>query len=128
MGQQYLIDSNAVIDYLSGKIPEKGMAFMNQVINNIPNISVITKIEVLGYRTTPEAYKLLSGFVKDSVVIGLSDEIVERTIEIRKVKKIKTPDALIAATAIVNQFILISRNTKDFDKMEGLEVINAHKL
>jgi predicted nucleic acid-binding protein len=128
MGQQYLIDSNAVIDYLSGKIPEKGMAFMNQVINNIPNISVITKIEVLGYRTTPEASKLLSGFVKDSVVIGLSDEIVERTIEIRKDKKIKTPDALIAATAIVNQFMLISRNTKDFDKMEGLEVINAHKL
>lgn len=128
MGQQYLIDSNAVIDYLSGKIPEKGMAFMNQVINNIPNISVITKIEVLGYRTTPEAYKLLSGFVEDSVVIGLSDEIVERTIEIRKNKKIKTPDALIAATAIVNQFMLISRNTKDFDKMEGLEVINAHKL
>jgi len=45
MGQQYLIDSNAVIDYLSGKIPEKGMLFMNQVINDIPNISVITKIE-----------------------------------------------------------------------------------
>jgi len=45
MGQQYLIDSNAVIDYLSGKIPEKGMPFMNQVINDIPNISVISKIE-----------------------------------------------------------------------------------
>ena len=128
MGQQYLIDSNAVIDYLSGKIPEKGMAFMNQVINNIPNISVITKIEVLGYRTTHEAYKLLSGFVEDSIVIGLTDDIVERTIQIKKEKKIKTPDALIAATANVNQLILISRNIKDFDKMEGLEVINPHKF
>ncbi len=128
MGQQYLIDSNAFIDYLSGKIPEKGMSFMNQVINNIPNISVITKIEVLGYRTTHEAYKLLSGFVDDSIVIGLTDDIVERTIGIRKEMKIKTPDALIAATAIVNQLTLISRNTKDFDKIEGLEVINAHKV
>jgi len=61
MGQQYLIDSNAVIDYLSGKIPEKGMLFMNQVINDIPNISVITKIEVLGYtnhtRSIPVAFR-----------------------------------------------------------------------
>jgi len=89
MGQQYLIDSNAVIDYLSGKIPEKGMLFMNQVINDIPNISVITKIEVLGYKTTPEAYQLLSGFVDDSVVIGLTDDVVNQTIEIRKEKKRK---------------------------------------
>jgi hypothetical protein len=48
MGQQYLIDSNAVIDYLSGKLPKKGKLFMDKVINDTPNISVITKIEVLG--------------------------------------------------------------------------------
>ena len=89
MGQQYLIDSNAVIDYLSGKIPEKGMPFMNQVINDIPNSSVISKIEVLGYKTTPEAYQLLSGFVEDSVVLGLSDDTVEQTIVIRKENKIE---------------------------------------
>ena len=29
MGQQYLIDSNAVIDYLSGNLPPQGMNFMN---------------------------------------------------------------------------------------------------
>jgi len=106
----------------------QAMSFMNQVINDIPNISVITKIEVLGYRTTPEAYKLLSGFVEDSVILGLSDEIVERTIELRKEKTIKTPDALIAATDIVNQLALISRNTKDFDKIEGLEIINPYNI
>lgn len=49
MGQQYLIDSNSVIDYLSGKLYKNGMSFMNQVINDIPIISVITQIEVLGY-------------------------------------------------------------------------------
>ncbi len=29
MGQQYLIDSNTLIDYLSGKLPVNGIAFMN---------------------------------------------------------------------------------------------------
>ncbi len=49
MEQGYLIDSNAVIDYLSGIIPEKGMEFMHVIIDQGPLISVITKIEVLGY-------------------------------------------------------------------------------
>jgi hypothetical protein len=42
MEQRYLIDSNAVIDYLSGELPNDRMMFMNTVINNIP---VISKIE-----------------------------------------------------------------------------------
>jgi hypothetical protein len=32
----YVIDSNAVIDYLSGQIPESGMTFMDNVINDTP--------------------------------------------------------------------------------------------
>lgn len=42
--QQYLIDTNVVIDYLGNKLPANGMHFMNGVIDAIPNISVITKI------------------------------------------------------------------------------------
>jgi len=128
MGQQYLIDSNAVIDYLSGKLPVKGMSFMNQVINDIPNISVMTKIEVLGYKTITEAYQLLTGFVGDSVVFGLTDDIVEQTIEIRKEYKLKTPDAIIAATALENSLTLISRNAKDFKNISGLDIINPSEL
>ncbi len=45
MGTQYLIDSNVVIDYLSGKLIPNGMTFMNGVVNAVPKVSVITKIE-----------------------------------------------------------------------------------
>jgi len=55
MGTQYLIDSNAAIDYLKGSLPASGMKFMDGVINDIPNVSVITQIEVLGFSTTPVA-------------------------------------------------------------------------
>lgn len=43
----YLIDSNAVIDYLSSCFPKSGMSFMNDVVDSIANVSVITKMEVL---------------------------------------------------------------------------------
>jgi predicted nucleic acid-binding protein len=128
MGQQYLIDSNAVIDYLSGKIPDKGKLFMNKIINEVPNISVITKIEVLGYKTTKSANQLLNNFIYDSIVFGLSDEIVELTIEIRKKYKIKTPDAIVAATALQNSLILITNDARGFKNIEGLELVNPHDL
>ena len=34
---QCLIDTNAVIDYLGKKIPAFGMAFMNNIIDAVPN-------------------------------------------------------------------------------------------
>jgi predicted nucleic acid-binding protein len=128
MEQQYLTDSNVVIDYMAGRLPEKGKVFMNQVINQIPLLSVITKIEVLGFNTTAEATQLLTRFINDSIIVGLSDKIVDKTIEIRKRHKIKTPDAIIAASSLISGFVLISRNTKDFVQIEGLEVINPYNL
>jgi hypothetical protein len=47
--EQFIIDTNSVIDYLGNKLPKTGMNFMNGVIDEVPLISVITKIEVLGF-------------------------------------------------------------------------------
>ena len=41
---QYLIDTNVVIDYLGQKLSVSGMNFMNTIIDNIPNVSVVTKL------------------------------------------------------------------------------------
>jgi predicted nucleic acid-binding protein len=128
MEQQYLIDSNVVIDYLSGKLPETGKQLLNHLINIVPNLSVITKIEVLGFKTNTETTLLLSNFFKDSNVISLSDEITDKTIEIRKQYKIKTPDAIIAATSISNNFTLVTRNTKDFNTIKRLMVVNPYLI
>lgn len=128
MGQQFIIDSNAVIDFLSGILPVEGKSFMSQVINSTPKISVITKIEVLGFNTNPESYQLLQSFISDSVLYTLTDEVIDKTIEIRKSNKIKTPDAIIAATALLNNFILISRNVKDFKNIADLKVIDPYTL
>ncbi|MCF8308735.1 MAG: type II toxin-antitoxin system VapC family toxin [Bacteroidales bacterium] len=128
MGKGYLIDSNAVIDYLSGNLKPDGMSFMNGIVNNFPCISVITQIEVLSYKTNQGDYNLLSNFVNDAVVLELTKDVVGKTIQIRKEVKIKTPDAIIAATSLVNDYTLITRNTTDFKNIEGLRLINPWSI
>jgi predicted nucleic acid-binding protein len=58
----------------------------------------------------------------------MDEAIVNKTIEVRSLYKIKLPDAVIAATALQNELVLVSRNTKDFKNIQGLEVINPYGL
>jgi predicted nucleic acid-binding protein len=124
----YLIDTNAVIDFLGEKLPVKGMAFMNGIIDAIPNISVITKIELLAFNAPEAYYKILSEFIDDSIVLELTSTITDKTIQIRRMYKTKLPDAIIAATALVNNLVLITRNRNDFIHMSGLELINPYEV
>ncbi|MBX9853175.1 MAG: type II toxin-antitoxin system VapC family toxin [Cytophagaceae bacterium] len=126
MGQQFLIDSNIIIDYLGGKIPADKKEFMNSIINDIPTVSVISKIEVLGFNTLAEEIKLLEDFFNDVLILDMNSEVVEQTILLRRSLKIKTPDAIIAATAIVYQLSLVTRNTSDFKNIPELNIINPY--
>jgi predicted nucleic acid-binding protein len=125
---QYLIDTNVVIDYLGQKMPLMGMNFMNTIIDAIPNVSVVTKIEVLGFNTPDKHYQLLTQFMEDATVLDLSNNVVDTCIEIRKNYKTKLPDAIIAATALVYDLVVISRNVADFKNIKGIQVIDPHSL
>ena len=72
---------------------------MDEVVDAVPQVSVITKIEVLGYNAPPTAHQLLIDFMNDAIVLELTDAIVNQTIALRKQIKIKLPDAIIAATS-----------------------------
>jgi len=126
MEQSYLIDSNVVIDYLAGRLPDSGMSLVDQLVDETPQISVITKIEILGFNTTPEADRLLAGFINASTVLLLDERVSEHTITLRKKYRIKIPDAIIAATALVHDSILLTHNTDDFKKIENLKYIDPH--
>ena len=124
--QKYLIDTNAIIDYLGKKLPQSGMDFLNKVIDDIPTLSVISKIEVLGFNTTVEHYQLLLSFMNDASIIGLTNNIVDKSIKLRKNYKTKLPDAIIAA--LCYNLILITHNISDFKKIEELKLIDPHNL
>lgn len=123
----YLIDTNIIIDYLGRKLPVSGMDFMNNVIDAVPNASVISKIEVLGFNASDEHYRILTDFMNDTNLFDLTDEIVDVCISLRRKYKTKLPDAIIAATAIVYDFTLITRNVTDFKNIHGLKIVNAYE-
>lgn len=58
----------------------------------------------------------------------MDDTIVDKTIEVRSLYKIKLPDAVIAATALQNGLVLVSHNAKDFKYIQGLEVIDPYDM
>ena len=64
----------------------------------------------------------------DANVLELSNKVVDACIEIRKNHKTKLPDAIIAATAVVFELVLISRNVSDFKNIKGGQVIDPHNL
>lgn len=128
MGKGYLIDSNVVIGYLDNKIPGTGMQFLNNVVDNIPIISVITKIEVLRFNAPESAYNILTDFTESSIICELDGDVVKQTIKLCKESRIKLPDAIIAATALVNELVVITRNTDDFKNIAGIETLNPWKM
>jgi predicted nucleic acid-binding protein len=61
-------------------------------------------------------------------VFNLTEDIILKSIEIRKHYRLKLPDAIIAATAVVNDLILLTRNTSDFEKVAQLRQKDPYHL
>jgi len=70
----------------------------------------------------------LSDFVNKATIFPLEPPIVQQTIILRQYHKIKTPDAIIAATALIHGLILVSRNVSDFKQLSQLQVVNPFEL
>jgi predicted nucleic acid-binding protein len=128
MGKKYLLDSNVIIGYLDNKLPLDTMLFVSNIVDNIPNISVISQIEVLRYDAPAHAMKVLTDFVNSSIVLPLDDKVVQRTINLCRQSKIKLPDAIIGATALEHNLILLTRNSSDFKNIEGLSYLNPWEI
>lgn len=99
------------------------MVQIKKILDDNFIISFITYIEFLGYSNASES---LEEFVSLANVIEINKGIIDQTILIRKAYRIKLPDAIIAATTMVYDFTLISRNTKDFEDVKGLKLLNPY--
>ncbi|MDR1453006.1 MAG: type II toxin-antitoxin system VapC family toxin [Candidatus Margulisbacteria bacterium] len=128
MAQRYLLDTNIVIGYLRKELPDTGMTYVSNIVDKIPNISAISKIEILRFNTTPENYRVLADFVAEAAIYSVSDAIVDITVVLCRKNKIKVPDAIIAATCLVEQMILLTRNTADFKNIPELHIENPWKV
>jgi len=125
MEQGYLIDTCAVIKYLSVVYPAKGLKFLDTVVDSESIPSFISVIELLAWNPANANDLLIySKFIDGSRIIMMDAAIINQAVSIRKKAKLKIPDSIIAATAIVNGLTLISDNDRDFKKVEGLKYLN----
>jgi predicted nucleic acid-binding protein len=125
MGKKFLIDTNTIIDAQMKKLPENGLLFLADIINEDFTISFITYIEFLGYKDTTKASE---DFIALANVIEVNKEIIDTCISLRRIRNIKLPDAIIAATALVYNLSIVSHNTSDFQNIKGLNVIDPYTL
>ena len=110
----WLIDTDIFIDHLRGArridLPRrKAVAY-----------SAVTRCELFSGRGTEEAdiQQLLAPFRE----LEIDRAIAERAGRLRRHLDLRTPDALIAATALVHGLTLVTRNVRHFHGVPGLRV------
>lgn len=104
-----LLDTNILIDYLNG-IPEARDEIdrHDQVM-----ISIISWMEVM-VGTLPEEESDIRAFLARFQIINVNGDVAERAVTIRRERGIRLPDAIIWASAKIENALLVSRNSKDF--------------
>nr|WP_315198772.1 type II toxin-antitoxin system VapC family toxin [uncultured Flavobacterium sp.] len=122
----YLLDTNAIIDYLDDKLSFEANLLIDDI--RIPQISIATRIELSILPNADERQiEIMQEYLSYCKVFELTEEVVLKIIEIRKKYKIRDFDSIIAATALVYKFILITSD-KDFSNIKRLKIINPNKL
>jgi len=123
-----LIDTNVWIDALAGRLSPAAF-FKISVQADWAGYSAITRIELFGLPgLKDEEETKISEILKPFVEIAVESAIIDRAIGVRKARRIKVPDAIIAATALVRGCSLITRNTEDFKGISDLVVIDPYTL
>ncbi|MDP9245855.1 MAG: PIN domain-containing protein [Chloroflexota bacterium] len=87
--------------------------------------SVITRSELFAGRTNEAR---VEEFLAPFREIAVDRSIAERAGRLRRGSALRTPDALIAATAIEHGLELVTRNRRDFMDVPGLQLRDPTSL
>lgn len=103
-GLQFVLDTNVVIYLQSGRLAEP-----------LPpacyGLSVITEMELLSFsRLDHEQERWLHRFIASMTLIELDREVRSCAIALRRTARLKLPDAIVAASAMTRDAILISND------------------
>jgi predicted nucleic acid-binding protein len=108
-----LVDSDGFIDHLRGARSLPGG------LHRL-HYSVITRCELFSGRAAEEGRvnQLLEPLIETSI----SRAVAEAAGRLRREFGLRTPDALIAATALENRLVLWTRNVRDFARVRNLDI------
>lgn len=100
-GTKYLLDTNFILGILKSNGPVLAELSSRRILASECSYSAITRMELLGfYLITREEEALIKQKLEHFFYLPLTKDIEDRVIELRQSRKIKLPDAIIAATAL----------------------------
>jgi toxin FitB len=116
-----LIDTNVWIDAIAGNLPKK--AFLRVSVEaEWAGYSAITRLELFGFPGLKEDEEAkITALLQAFDEVAVNSAVIDRAIEIRRRTKMKVPDAIIGASALVLDCNLITRNVSDFTMINGLK-------
>jgi len=125
MGINYLYDTNIFIYYLAGDETVSELFSDAFLKNNYVVISPIVRIELLCFSDlSGEEAEVIEDLLSQFDSIPISRKVEDRTIALKRKHKIKLPDAVIAATAICQEAVLVTRNVHDFHGIAEFKLEN----
>lgn len=116
-----LLDSNILI-----YAPQPGFSHLLPLLVD-PNcfVSEITRLEVLGFhRLTALEKTYYERLFLHKVILPVSADIIDLAIQFRQSRKMSIGDSIHAATALLHNLELQTRNTSDFINIARLKVNN----
>jgi predicted nucleic acid-binding protein len=120
-GRRLLLDSNIIIYVAKKQLDPVGFIQPEDELF----ISDISYMETLGFPFPDENEKRETQALLDILFrFSIEEPIVQKVVEIKQQRRIKLPDAIIAATAIVHNCAIVTRNVSDFQNFAGVVVIN----
>jgi len=120
-----IIDTNILIYHLAGVLTDQAEATLAGALESGSYISIITRIELLGWRKhSPDSLKAAETLLRSISEIPLHEEIIRLCINFRQNYPIKLPDAIIAATARHAKVPLMTRNMTDFERVPELKMVD----
>jgi hypothetical protein len=117
----YVLDTNILIYPFSGQLAEV-------IPDGKQGYSVITEIELRSFQSlTQTAADKIQQALSLMTRFELNDAVREQTILLRRNHKMKLPDAVIVATAMVQESVLIS-NDERLHRINGLQTMRLALL
>ncbi len=119
----YVLDTNAVIYYLSGERVAVVAIAKAHDVRGIIYIPTIVRLELLSKPDiTPQEHADILGFLETCRYVQLDIAVADIAADLRRLYRLKTPDSIIAATALFTGSTLVTRNFRDFKRVPDLAI------
>lgn len=121
----YTLDSNALIYHLKGEAAVRDRIEAWLLEGSRLFISAITRIELLAAPVmTPDDEAPILHLLEQFTLVPVEAQVADLAARIRRIYRLELGDSIIAATAILMNAPLVTRNFRDFKKIAELEIVN----